>query len=230
MSSGSRSSPKLKLAELAGDDALVDHKIVYDATQVAAIDGLVGQHYGCITGAAGTGKTTVLKAVIQKLEQGVKSINMAEYFGKERDENDPDVYIPAIAMCAFTGRASQMIKKNFPSNWHPNIMTIHRLLHFVPEHYDDLGPDGTITLKMRFVPSYDANCKLNWDIIVIDEAGMLAIDLWHQLFAALKPGTRIYMVGDINQLPPVHGNSIFGYMGRLLLPYRSTTRSLLNFR
>ena len=40
---------------------------------------------------------------------------------------------------------------------------------------------------------------------------MLGIDLWEQLWAACKPGCRITMIGDINQLPPVHGKSVFGF-------------------
>jgi hypothetical protein len=53
------------------------------------------------------------------------------------DYEMPEGRIPAVAMCAFTGRATQMIKKNFPRDWHGNIMTIHRMLGFVPEYYED---------------------------------------------------------------------------------------------
>jgi hypothetical protein len=91
-------------------------------------------------------------------------------------------------------------------------MTIHRLLAFVPEYYDDFDDETQeVRTKMRFTPTYNADCLLPWDIIIMDEAGMTGLELWHQLWAACKPGCRIYMIGDINQLPPVHGRSIFGF-------------------
>src|SRR3546814_18463448 len=40
---------------------------------------------------------------------------------------------------------------------------------------------------------------------------MCGLDLWHLIWAACKPTTRIFLVGDIQQLPPTHGKSIFGF-------------------
>src|SRR3546814_21039305 len=60
------------------------------------------------------------------------------------------------------------------------------------------------------VCSSDLNL-LPWDIIVVDEAGMCGLDLWHLIWAACKTTTRIFLVGDIQQLPPTHGKSIFGF-------------------
>src|SRR3546814_20994451 len=80
---------------------------------------------------------------------------------------------------------------------HSNIMTIHRMLGFYPEFYDAVDPDsGEIRQTMRFVPSYNKENLLPWDIIVVDEAGMCGLDLWHLIWAACKPTTRIFIVGD----------------------------------
>lgn len=200
---------------------LVDNDFPFDESQLAAIEGMLKYDHACLTGAAGTGKTTTLKKFVDELQNSVPIdyVNMKEYFKKGYDSVDdaddyevPDRFIPAIANVAFTGRATQMIKKNFPRDWHGNIMTIHRLLAFVPERYEDYDDEkDEYVTKMRFVPTYTADCKLPWDIIVIDEAGMVGLDLWNQLLAALKPGCRLYMIGDINQLTPVHGRSIFGF-------------------
>jgi ATP-dependent exoDNAse (exonuclease V) alpha subunit len=200
---------------------LIDEDFPFDESQLDAIEGLVGVKYGCLTGAAGTGKTTCTKKLVDRLldEISFDAINMAEYWKKgdsgadpEDDYEAPKQYVPSVAICAFTGRATQMVKKNFPRDWHGNIMTIHRLLGFYPEFYDDWDEDlGRYRKKVRFVPTYDADFKLPWDVILIDEAGMQGVDLWHQLWAACKPGCRIYMIGDINQLPPVHGRSVFGF-------------------
>lgn len=199
---------------------LVDEDFPFDESQLAAINGLAEVQYGCLTGAAGTGKTTSTKKLVDSLMHtaSLSAVNMEDYWASGVDDAEgedyeaPETWVPSILMCSFTGRAAQMIKKNFPRDWHGNIMTIHRALGFKPEFYDDIDEETMqLKKKMRFVPSYTSECQMPWDIIIIDEAGMLGIDLWHMLFAAIKRGARIYMIGDINQLPPVHGKPIFGY-------------------
>lgn len=225
------STPSISLATSTSFSSLIDENMTFDPSQTQAIDGMIKQKYACLTGAAGTGKTTITKALIHALQHKVSSVNTSKYFkskvtGPIRENQafdrldttedapesvTPDHFVPSIALCAFTGRATQMIKKNFPDSWHPNIMTIHRLLHFVPVSYEELGPDGIMVTKRRFDPNYNKMNKLPWDIIVIDECGMLSLALATQLFDACHSGTRIFFIGDINQLPPVHGDSIFGY-------------------
>jgi GTPase SAR1 family protein len=221
---------------------LIDEDFPFDESQIAAVEGMVAVPYACLTGAAGTGKTTVTKKLVDRLLETVAigAVDLTRYWktkdddGNEYESNDYEQHgyvddedyeitesiIPSVALCSFTGRASQQIKGNFPRDWHGNIMTIHRLLGFYPEPYqewdpdyrnDETGEEGKFVTKRRFVPTYTADFKLPWDVIGIDEAGMLGVDLWHQLFDAMKPGCRIYFIGDINQLPPVHGKSIFGF-------------------
>lgn len=196
---------------------LVDDEFPFDESQLVAIYGLVKEQYGCLIGAAGTGKTTTTKKLVDLLRDGLDEVDVSQYWkrGVSDDDDDyhmPERLIPSIALVSFTGRATQMIKKNFPTDWHPNIMTIHRALGFYPEFYDDYNPEtNQLEKKRRFVPAYNADNLMPWDIIVIDEAGMLGLDLWHQLWAACKPTCRIIMIGDINQLPPTHGKSILGF-------------------
>lgn len=221
--------PMPDVAELTKDDEsddrrpklskLIDDDFPFDESQLDAIDGLTTEQYACLTGAAGTGKTTTTKRIVERLLEttDMKSVNMESYWKSDYKDADedyeaPEKWVPSVVMCAFTGRATQMIKKNFPRDWHGNIMTIHRMLGYMPEFYDDWDDETQeYKKKMRFVPTYNADFKMPWDIIVIDEAGMLGVDLWHEVYAAMKPGCRIIMIGDINQLPPVHGRSVFGY-------------------
>lgn len=201
-------------------DSLIANDFPFDPSQLSAIDGITTQQYACLTGAAGTGKTTVTKAIVDRLvnadDSQLGEVDMTGYFRKSEpdpDEEQPESkFVPSVAIVAFTGKASQMVKKNFPRPWHQNIMTIHRMLAYYPEFYEDWD-DSTQSLKnkMRFVPGYTRDFRLPWDIVIIDEAGMLALDLWENLWAALKPGARVIMIGDINQLPPVHGRSVFGF-------------------
>jgi hypothetical protein len=145
-------------------------------------------------GAAGTGKTTTTKKLVDILRDGLDEIDVSKYWQRgEAKEGDadyemPERLIPNIVMCSFTGRATQMIKKNFPRDWHGNIMTIHRMLGFYPEFYEDFDPElGYMVNKRRFVPAYNAENIMPWRIIIVDEAGMLGLELWHQVWAACHP-------------------------------------------
>lgn len=197
-------------------ERLIDDDFPFDPTQLAAIHGMVTHQYAVMIGEAGTGKTTSLKKLVDMLKSGVAQVDLSGYWQRgepdeEAEYERPTHLIPSICMVSFTGRASQMVKKNFPKTWHPNIMTIHRMLGFYPEFWEEPDANENLVNKKRFVPSYTAANPLPWKIIIIDEAGMLGLDLWHQLWAACLPDTRIYMIGDIRQLPPTHGKSVLGF-------------------
>lgn len=204
---------------------LVDDSFPFDESQLESIRGMVRNQFACMTGAAGTGKTTTTKKLVDTLlrTSRINEVDLESYHKSVADAaTDDDEYeaptrwVPSVAIVGFTGKSTQAIKKNFPRDWHGNIMTIHRCLGFRPVTVEDMGMNeetGLIEQRRvrRFMPSYDADCLLPWDILIVDEAGMLGLTLWHQLFAALKPSCRVYMIGDINQLPPVQDRSIFGF-------------------
>lgn len=182
------------------DCGLWNPDIVLDDSQVAAVDALKDKQYGCLIGAAGTGKTTVqkylLKEVIYREDSGFEIRHMMDGSGLN------------IAFVAFTGMAVQVMKSNLPAWMHGCCKTIHGLLEFEPEEYfnDKTGKDSRI-----FMPQRNALRKLDIDFLLIDEASMVGLDLWMQILAALKPTCRIIMTGDLNQLPPIIGQPIFAY-------------------
>lgn len=206
-------------------------QIIPDPSQVNAVHTLVHEQYGCLIGAAGTGKTTTTRLLLHTLMNGdpeagiepirISSVSMkeyrkatatldehdAEYDPEEEMERAAETRIPGVALCAFTGQATQVLRKNLPPQWRANAMTIHSLLAFAPEEF--IREDGK--KSMRFVPTYTAEFKMPWDIIVVDEASMVNLDLWHMLLAAAKPGCRFYFIGDLNQLPPPVGMGILGF-------------------
>jgi exodeoxyribonuclease V alpha subunit len=71
--------------------------------------------------------------------------------------------------------------------------------------------DNAAGEKGMFKPSRTSHAKLDHDIIVIDEASMLGLDLWHNLVDALRPHTRVILIGDLNQLKPVADATMFAY-------------------
>jgi exodeoxyribonuclease V alpha subunit len=72
--------------------------------------------------------------------------------------------------------------------------TIHRLLEFRP---------GTGWQRDRFMP-------LDADLVVIDESSMIDVELGAALLDAIGPRTRLILIGDADQLPPVGPGRVFG--------------------
>ena len=77
--------------------------------------------------------------------------------------------------------------------------TIHRLLevNVNPEEEDSVGG----FLRNRQNP-------LEADVIIIDEMSMVDLPLMHALLSAVVPGTRLILVGDVDQLPSVGPGSV----------------------
>lgn len=88
-----------------------------------------------------------------------------------------------FALAAPTGRAA----KRMTEATGYEAKTIHRLLEYIP------GEGFTRN---------DEN-PLFYDIVIIDEASMVDIPLMSALLKAIVPGTRLILVGDSDQLPPV---------------------------
>ncbi|MCQ2551460.1 MAG: ATP-dependent RecD-like DNA helicase [Clostridia bacterium] len=93
---------------------------------------------------------------------------------------------PLVA--APTGRAAKRVTET--SGHYAS--TIHRLLGF---HKDEQ--------TSRMVFQKNENDQLDCDAIVVDEASMIDIYLMNALLKAIKPGTRLILVGDVDQLPSV---------------------------
>lgn len=195
------------------------HKL--DPSQEAAVMGMAQAQRACLIGAAGTGKTTTTRVLLHTLlnghaEAGIKPMQMAEvdlsqYHGNDETKRKNEAnkrIIPSIVLCAFTGQATQVLKKNMPGTWKQNVMTIHSMLGYAPAEYYD---NRTGKTTMRFEPTYTKANKMPWDCYIVDEASMVNLDLWHQVLDASKPTARFYFVGDINQLTPPIGVGVLGF-------------------
>ena len=127
-----------------------------------------------LTGGPGTGKTTVVTAII----------NIFECMGLE------------VALAAPTGRAAKRMSEATGRE----AKTIHRLLEV------DFG-DGDKSLKRDdnapLVFKRGENNYLDEDAIIIDEASMIDTPLMTSLLKAIRPGARLVIIGDADQLPSV---------------------------
>ena len=103
---------------------------------------------------------------------------MIDYFQEEGFE---------IALAAPTGRAA----KRMTEATGYEARTIHRLLEVSG------GPDTSSAFGRN------GENPLEADVIIVDEMSMVDIYLMHALLSAITVGTRLVMVGDVNQLPSV---------------------------
>lgn len=96
-----------------------------------------------------------------------------------------------ILLAAPTGRAAKRMTEatGFEAR------TIHRLLELNSALSDE---DGR---KVRF--ERNEQTPLEADVIIIDEMSMVDVQLFQALLKAIIPGTRLILVGDVNQLPSV---------------------------
>ena len=124
-----------------------------------------------ITGGPGTGKTTVVRALVQSWERAGRRVLLAAPTGRA-----------AKRLSEATGRPAQ---------------TVHRLLEWGRPRRDEDG-------RARAGPfgRGDDN-PLAADLLVVDEASMLDVQLARGLVAAVRPGATLMLVGDVDQLPSV---------------------------
>jgi len=192
-------------------DSLMDEGLQLDGDQLAAVQGLEFEKYGCLIGKAGTGKTTTSKALINKLIKDIPTINLNSARMENNQTGSEDLNI-AVCIVSFMGKAVQQIKRALPKEYHPLCGTIHSTLGYSPvmEERTDEKTGETYEVKV-FRPMFTANNKLPFKLCVIDEGGSVPVYLFNELVAALPDDCRIIIMGDLNQLPPVTGRSVLGF-------------------
>lgn len=97
-----------------------------------------------------------------------------------------------IFLAAPTGRAAKRMSETTGFE----ARTIHRMLEL------NGGMEGTAGFERN-----ETN-PLETDVIIIDEMSMVDISLMNSLLKAIAPGTRLILVGDVNQLPSVGAGSV----------------------
>lgn len=171
--------------------------------QVKAINVANNNAFSIITGGPGTGKTYTVAQLVIALKQATESGgDGAEHIRFSTDS-------ASLALAAPTGKAAQRMQESLQAALDAanvelqlqEAKTIHRLL--------GIGRTGR--------PRYNADNPLGEDIIIIDEASMLGVELANYLVSAVKPGARLILLGDTNQLAAVDAGAVLADLCRIPL-------------
>ncbi len=135
------------------------------------------------------------EAVLESIRNGIFILSGGPGTGKTTTINMIIQYFEAegmdILLAAPTGRAAKRMTEatGFEAK------TIHRLLEL----------NGAVLSEDRRNASFERNEEnpIEADIIIIDEMSMVDTFLFQSLLKAICVGTRLIMVGDVNQLPSV---------------------------
>ena len=156
--------------------------------------------FSIITGGPGTGKTTTvvkLLAVLQHLalDAGATGrqlrIRMAAPTGKAAARLNESI-AGAVQGLALEGLPNgEILRAAIPTA----VTTLHRLLGSRPD-----------TRHFR----HDAHNPLPLDVLVIDEASMVDLEMMAAVFAALPPTARLVLLGDKDQLASVEAGAVLG--------------------
>jgi exodeoxyribonuclease V alpha subunit len=147
------------------------------------------QRFTLITGGPGTGKTTTVVRLLALLQ------------------SDPArVHTPLrIALAAPTGKAAARLGESIAS-------AVQRL----PEHLRQHIPTQAVTLhkllKVRSNPGQDAVPELAVDLVVVDEASMIDLDMMARLLAAVPLSASLILLGDKDQLASVEAGAVMGQL------------------
>lgn len=98
----------------------------------------------------------------------------------------------AVSLAAPTGRAA----KRMTEATGQDAKTLHRLLEY--------GGEGEQALTF----GRDESNPLQADVIIVDEMSMVDLMLMRALLRAVRPGTRLVLVGDADQLPSVGAGNV----------------------
>ena len=140
--------------------------LILSDKQKEAIEAVNDNNVCIITGGPGTGKTTIIKVILEL------------YKSKKRK----------TVLCAPTGRAA----KRMTETTGEEAKTLHRLLEI-----GKIEEERTSKYNDFDVAPLDA------DVIIVDEMSMVDLFLMNYLVKAIYQGSKLVLVGDVDQLPSV---------------------------
>lgn len=180
-----------RLADLFNEPLIVDGQRQTDWQKVACAMAAQGQ-LTLITGGPGTGKTTTVVRLLALLQQTAVQagqalrIQLAAPTGKAAARLTESIGAQVASL-----PVADNVKNSIPTE----VTTLHRLLGSLPN-----------TRHFR----HNSNNPLVVDVLVIDEASMIDLEMMHNVLQAMPKHARLVLLGDKDQLASVEAGSVLG--------------------
>lgn len=162
----------------------------------------INNNFFVLTGGPGTGKTTTVAKILLTLLKITPELQ--------------------IAICAPTGKAAARLQNSIQSflEREKSLFSENSIFNGLLDKFPKESTTIHGLLKSKF-PSpkfhYNKDNFLPYDLIVIDEASMISLPLFYKLISAIKPTSKIILIGDKNQLSSVEPGNVFGDICKFIL-------------
>lgn len=185
-------------ASVVHDEAELMRAWGLNAAQAKALQAALERRLALITGGPGTGKTHTLARLLAALIP-------------------QDGRVPVFRLAAPTGKAADRMRQ-----------AILQALERLPEDQARRVAEplaraareaGTLHKLLGHNPltglcAHDARRPLAAEVVIVDECSMVDTLLWQALLAALRPDTRLVLLGDPHQLESVSAGDVLGAIVR----------------
>ena len=179
---------RLKQQQIVVVDVQSFENLLEEEQQKNALKMVAKNGLNIITGGPGTGKTYTLARIIAVLSQAT-----------------PDI---RIAMAAPTGKAAQRMKEALHHSLRDEKLNALGLISDALKQQDTFTIHRLLGLGTQYTPRFNQQQPLPYDVIVIDEASMLDLNLATLLLEAVPDQCRLILLGDANQLASVDVGSV----------------------
>ena len=151
-----------------------------------------------VTGGPGTGKTFTAARLVALLLA-----------------TSPDPAGLRIALAAPTGKAAARLRQSIAAAF----TTLQPQLGLPRSSSAAIGPARTLHALLGSLPGtrrfrHHAGNPLDLDLVIVDEASMIHVELMDALLAALPPAARVVLLGDKDQLASVEAGAVLGELCR----------------
>lgn len=174
---------RLQQQQIQQVDPAPYQNLLQDPHQLKALQMVAAQALNIITGGPGTGKTYTLARIIAMLNDAIPGLR--------------------IAMAAPTGKAAQRMKEALQAALNDKYMQQMGFQLDTLKRQETLTIHRLLGLGHQHKPKYHLQKQLPYDVIVIDEASMLDLNLATLLFEAIPAQARLILLGDAQQLASV---------------------------